>query len=109
VVDSLEVEFHRTLALSVRAGGNLWVTSIITDVVRNPDTMADTVERKDAPQLETEKSTAPASSSDESLVEVHEGRLLRKLDLRLLPAVGILYLLSFLDRSNGMASQLPDV
>jgi hypothetical protein len=27
--------------------------------------------------------------------------LLRKLDLRLLPAVSILYLLSFLDRSNG--------
>lgn len=29
-----------------------------------------------------------------------EGALLRKLDFRLLPAVGILYLLSFLDRSN---------
>lgn len=33
--------------------------------------------------------------------EVNESRLLRKLDLRLLPAVSILYLLSFLDRSNG--------
>jgi hypothetical protein len=33
---------------------------------------------------------------------VNEKALLRKLDLRLLPAVGILYLLSFLDRSNGM-------
>ncbi|EPE02581.1 mfs transporter [Ophiostoma piceae UAMH 11346] len=31
---------------------------------------------------------------------VNERALLRKLDLRLLPAVGILYLLSFLDRSN---------
>ncbi|KAJ6191708.1 MFS transporter [Bipolaris maydis] len=32
--------------------------------------------------------------------EAEEKRLLRKLDLRLLPAVSILYLLSFLDRSN---------
>jgi hypothetical protein len=35
--------------------------------------------------------------------EVKERSLLRKLDARLLPGVGILYLLSFLDRSNGMA------
>ncbi|OTA63346.1 MFS general substrate transporter [Hypoxylon sp. EC38] len=31
---------------------------------------------------------------------INEVALLRKLDLRLLPAVGVLYLLSFLDRSN---------
>ncbi|PNY23956.1 Uncharacterized protein TCAP_06103 [Tolypocladium capitatum] len=36
-----------------------------------------------------------------STVEVNERSLLRKLDAKLLPAVGILYLLSFLDRSNG--------
>lgn len=36
--------------------------------------------------------------------EVKERSLLRKLDARLLPGVGILYLLSFLDRSNGMAT-----
>ena len=33
---------------------------------------------------------------------IKEGALLRKLDLKLLPAVTILYLLSFLDRSNGI-------
>ena len=32
---------------------------------------------------------------------VNEKTLLRKLDLKLLPAVSVLYLLSFLDRSNG--------
>ena len=32
---------------------------------------------------------------------VDEKALLRKLDLRLLPALTLLYLLSFLDRSNG--------
>ncbi|TQS33994.1 hypothetical protein Golomagni_05642 [Golovinomyces magnicellulatus] len=32
---------------------------------------------------------------------INEKALLRKIDARLLPAVGILYLLSFLDRSNG--------
>lgn len=36
--------------------------------------------------------------------QVTEQSLLRKLDARLLPGVGILYLLSFLDRSNGMAT-----
>ena len=46
---------------------------------------------------------------DGSVVEmeaVNEKALLRKLDWQLLPAVGILYLLSFLDRSNGMSSVL---
>ncbi len=37
--------------------------------------------------------------------EINEKSLLRKLDGRLLPAVGVLYLLSFLDRSNGMIIQ----
>ena len=32
---------------------------------------------------------------------VNESSLLKKIDARILPAVGILYLLSFLDRSNG--------
>ncbi|KAF2869460.1 MFS transporter [Massariosphaeria phaeospora] len=45
-----------------------------------------------------------ASNSSDSELElagsVNEKKLLRKLDLRLLPAVSILYLLSFLDRSN---------
>jgi hypothetical protein len=57
---------------------------------------------------ESEKHELPATSStSDSDVEfnpdaINEKRLLRKLDLRLLPAVSILYLLSFLDRSNGM-------
>ncbi|KAF2025883.1 MFS transporter [Setomelanomma holmii] len=55
---------------------------------------------------ESEKHEPPAASNtSDSDVEinstaVNEKRLLRKLDLRLLPAVSILYLLSFLDRSN---------
>lgn len=51
-----------------------------------------------------EKQTAsPGSSSDNEeagTTGINENALLRKIDLRLLPAVGILYLLSFLDRSN---------
>ncbi|KAK0638538.1 major facilitator superfamily domain-containing protein [Cercophora newfieldiana] len=47
----------------------------------------------------------PASASTSDLEDdgtgpINERKLLRKLDWRLLPAVGILYLLSFLDRSN---------
>lgn len=58
--------------------------------------------------MASETKDAPAASSNSgSDVEVlasivNEKKLLRKLDLRLLPAVSILYLLSFLDRSNGM-------
>ena len=36
---------------------------------------------------------------------INEKALLRKLDLKLLPAVTLLYLLSFLDRSNGRSFQ----
>jgi hypothetical protein len=63
--------------------------------------------------LDSEKHVAPpASTNSDSDVEIlpgsiNEKKLLRKLDLRLLPAVSILYLLSFLDRSNGM--NLPDI
>lgn len=49
------------------------------------------------------KDVSPGSVSDNEnvgAVDVDEKALLRKIDWRLLPAVGILYLLSFLDRSN---------
>jgi len=36
----------------------------------------------------------------DQLEEVDEGKLFRKLDLRILPLVSLLYLLSFLDRTN---------
>lgn len=39
-------------------------------------------------------------SSFENGHNINEGSLLRRIDLHLLPAVGILYLMSFLDRSN---------
>jgi hypothetical protein len=45
--------------------------------------------------------TDTSESSDEEVASINETSLLRKIDLHLLPAVGILYLLSFLDRSNG--------
>lgn len=48
--------------------------------------------------------TPPYLDSNEDLdanFQAEEKALLRKLDLRLLPALTLLYLLSFLDRSNG--------
>ncbi|KAK6224208.1 hypothetical protein LQW54_000357 [Pestalotiopsis sp. IQ-011] len=54
----------------------------------------------------TEKTGDPVlddqAPSDTELAgpKINEGALLRKIDAHLLPAVGILYLLSFLDRSN---------
>ena len=41
----------------------------------------------------------------EASLAVSEKRLLRKLDFKLLPALTLLYLLSFLDRSNGKGSR----
>lgn len=55
--------------------------------------------------LDKKLNKEPEQSSGSDVEEVESGTvskkaLLRKLDWRLLPAVGILYLLSFLDRSN---------
>jgi sugar phosphate permease len=48
--------------------------------------------------------TAPSDSSDNVEIEeasaINERSLIRKMDRKLLPAVTVLYLLSFLDRSN---------
>jgi hypothetical protein len=50
----------------------------------------------------TPADTVKSEESEVGVIDgVHEKSLLRKLDRNLLPAVGILYLLSFLDRSNG--------
>lgn len=47
------------------------------------------------------RNTSSSSENEElGAVNINENALLRKIDFRLLPAVGILYLLSFLDRSN---------
>jgi hypothetical protein len=46
--------------------------------------------------------TSPASSSIAEFAGINEKSLLRKLDLHLLPPLTLLYLLSFLDRSNGL-------
>lgn len=66
--------------------------------------MADTI-NTEAPEKGGAATSGPGYSPSESELEdtglINENLLLRKLDGRLLPAVGILYLLSFLDRSNG--------
>lgn len=65
----------------------------------NVDNMSTDDKVIDSPSGET---SPPEGGSDIDQHEsVNEKALLRKLDAQLLPAVGILYLLSFLDRSNG--------
>lgn len=66
--------------------------------------MADAKDEVPTPTVDPQDqkvSTEPGSDSDDNGPLVNERALLRKLDARLLPAVGLLYLLSFLDRSNG--------
>ena len=51
--------------------------------------------------------TAPSLTDDEAYAnptDISEKALLRKLDFKLLPPLTLLYLLSFLDRSNSMFS-----
>ena len=51
---------------------------------------------------DTTAQTHTDSIEDDEIVDrKHEKQLLRKLDLHLLPVLTLLYLLSFLDRSNG--------
>lgn len=63
----------------------------------------DALARDDA-KVDTSNSPSIAAAKDETVVEngsgVNEKQLLRKLDLTLLPPLTLLYLLSFLDRSN---------
>ncbi|KAF2093933.1 MFS general substrate transporter [Rhizodiscina lignyota] len=59
--------------------------------------MADALDEKKTQPIDGAQSEL---SRDEESVAINEKSLLRKLDLKLLPAVSILYLLSFLDRSN---------
>lgn len=58
--------------------------------------MADLVEKN-----EGAVAASPSSGSIAEASGINEKRLLRKLDYRLLPPLTLLYLLSFLDRSNG--------
>lgn len=58
----------------------------------------------DVPPKENDVAVPPLSNATDDMEKtygVNEKALLRKLDLNLLPAVTLLYLLSFLDRSNG--------
>jgi len=61
------------------------------------------VSELDSKRKDESDPVSAASGSETDEIEdggVNEKALLRKIDWRLLPAVGILYLLSFLDRSN---------
>ena len=57
--------------------------------------VVDDHDHKDAP------SSSPGTGSLAETTIINEKALLRKMDLHLLPPLTLLYLLSFLDRSNG--------
>ena len=56
---------------------------------------------EDSPKLKNDAAIAQSDGSDDIAdYGINEKVLVRKLDIRLLPGIIILYLLSFLDRSN---------
>lgn len=65
--------------------------------------MSATEKQTGQPALEPIEAFSPSRSNDaiEAISGIKEKSLLRKLDRTLLPALTLLYLLSFLDRSNG--------
>ena len=57
-------------------------------------------------QVKTDEAS-PVQETEEGRDAINERKLLRKLDLNLLPGVTFLFLLSFMDRSNGNLSPFP--
>lgn len=55
---------------------------------------------KTADKAPSDISRTPEDSDLEDAAHVHDKALMRKIDMRLLPGVTLLYLMSFLDRSN---------
>jgi hypothetical protein len=77
------------------------------DTDKTPDQQVpagpDTLRVGDLDKKKSKDESEPTSETELEEVDagtVNERALIRKIDWRLLPAVGILYLLSFLDRSN---------
>ena len=66
--------------------------------------MAQPQEKSDDLWAKSPNTTSESTLGDAEHQAINEKALLRKLDLRLLPPLTILYLLSFLDRSNGIDS-----
>jgi hypothetical protein len=64
------------------------------------------LEKSDEVEIPGASSSSDSNLEDLTYGAINEKRLLRKLDMRLLPMVSILYLLSFLDRSNGMLQMI---
>ena len=59
------------------------------------------VSGEDSPKLKHDAAIAQSDGSDDIAdYGIDEKKLVRKIDIRLLPGVAVLYLLSFLDRSN---------
>lgn len=56
--------------------------------------------------LSSGKDSVVSDEIDTNPEGITEKKILRKLDLKLLPPLTLLYLLSFLDRSNGMSRTL---
>jgi hypothetical protein len=74
----------------------------------NEKASIDPADRNNATSFEDKAGRESDTSLDEEATSgINEKALLRKLDWKLLPAVSLLYLLSFLDRANGRPYQTP--
>lgn len=61
--------------------------------------MADKTEKSIGEKVELTEVHA-VHSPDEPLMSINEKRLMRKIDLHIVPIMTVLYLLSFIDRAN---------
>ena len=72
----------------------------MTDTAKELDSFP-TIVTEEKNQIAAGSQSSGGLDSGEPVDRSYEKALLRKLDLRLLPILTLLYLLSFLDRSNG--------
>ncbi|EFE36463.1 uncharacterized protein ARB_03984 [Trichophyton benhamiae CBS 112371] len=70
---------------------------------KQPETeMREDVERNNGPDVSEKHDSElrSTSSSEPDFSDINEKKVIRKMDMRLIPALALLYLLSFLDRGN---------
>ncbi|EFE43420.1 hypothetical protein TRV_01805 [Trichophyton verrucosum HKI 0517] len=70
---------------------------------KQPETeMREDVERNNGPDISEKHDSElrSTSSSEPDFSDINEKKVIRKMDMRLIPALALLYLLSFLDRGN---------
>jgi hypothetical protein len=85
--------------LSINPEGSRCIGSTLDTLFTTPSTMSSWVpDSEKAADTDLSRSTSPRAARDGDLSKVDEAKLLRKIDLHVLPFICIMHILAFLDR-----------